>query len=287
MNDSHINSRDIAIKRQLKMISSFKLPFYFDPGLLQSDLDQIGPDEWVAHFNQDYFEGEWTGVALRSSGGDPRQLYSQTKAENSFTDTPILERCPRVREILTIFQCPLLSVRFLKLAAGSLIREHRDYDLGFEECQLRLHIPVTTNPDVQFFLDAHRIDMRAGECWYLDLGLPHWIENRSATDRIHLVIDCELNEWLRGLLPADASSKRESIKSDTEYSSAPEELERFRQAVLSDLKLQERLRETADRESFIRLLVGEGQRLGYCFTGADADNALRAAQQAWFERWID
>ena len=269
------------------MISSFKLPFNFDPESLRSDLNQISPDEWVAHFNREYFEGEWTGLALRSFGGDPRQLYPQPKAEGSFVDTPILKRCPHVREIMTVFQCPLRSVRFLKLAAGSLIREHRDYDLGFDEGQLRLHIPVTTNPDVQFLLDAHRIEMRAGECWYLDLGLPHWIENRGETDRVHLVIDCELNEWLRGLLPADASTKGESIKSDEEYSSSPEELERFRLTVLSDLKLQQRLRETADRESFIRLLVGVGRQLGYRFTAADADSAMRAEQRAWIERWID
>jgi hypothetical protein len=287
VNDSHINSRDIAIKRHLKMISSFKLPFNFDPESLRADLNRIRSDEWVAHFNQDYFEGEWTGVALRSSGGDSRQLYSPPKTESSFADTPILERCPHVREILTIFQCPLQSVRFLRLAAGSLIREHRDYDLGFREGQLRLHLPITTNPDVQFFLDAHRIELHAGECWYLDLSLPHWIENRGATDRIHLVIDCELNEWLRGLLPPDDSTERELNKSDKESSSSPAELERFRQTVLSDLKLQQRLRETADRESFIRLLVGVGHQLGYRFTAADVDNALRSAQQAWIERWID
>jgi Aspartyl/Asparaginyl beta-hydroxylase len=269
------------------MISSFKLPFNFDPESLQSDLDRIYPDEWVTHFNQDYFEGEWTGVALRSTGGDSRQLYSKTNAEFSFADTPILERCPYVREILTTFQCPLQSVRFLKLAAGSVIREHRDYDLGFKNGQLRLHIPITTNPDVQFFLDAHRIELHAGGCWYLDLSLPHWIENRGATDRIHLVIDCELNEWLRGLLPPEDSTERELNKSEKECSSSPEEFERFREAVLCNLKLQQRLRETDDRESFIRLLVGVGRQLDYYFTAADVDNALRAEQQAWIERWID
>jgi hypothetical protein len=269
------------------MISSFKLPFNFDPESLRSDLNRICPDEWVPHFNRDYFEGEWTGVALRSPGGDSRQLYSQKKAEFSFADTPVIDRCPHVREILATFQCPLQSVRFLKLAAGSLVREHRDYDLGFKEGQLRLHIPMTTNPDVQFFLDAHRLELQAGECWYLDLSLPHWIENRGATDRIHLVIDCELNEWLRGLLPPDDSTERKSNKPDEAYSSSPEEFARFRQTVLGDLKLQQRLRETDDRESFIRLMVGIGRQLGYRFTAIDADHALRAEQQAWIERWID
>ena len=268
------------------MISSFKLPFNFDSEALRSDLDQISPDEWVAHFNQDYFEGEWSGVALRSSSGDSSQLYSGTAPEFSFTDTPLLQRCLYVRELLSIFQCPLQAVRFLKLAAGSQIREHRDFDLGFSEGQLRLHIPITTNPEVQFFLDAHRVDLKAGECWYLDLSLPHWVENRGTTDRIHLVIDCELNEWLRSLLPPDESIESESNQ-DGHDSSSPEELQRFRQTVLNNLKLQQRLRETDDRESFIRLMVGLGRQLGFRFNAADAENALRAEQQAWIERWID
>ena len=268
------------------MISSFKLPFNFDPEALRSDLDRIAPDEWVTHFNQDYFEGEWSGVALRSNGGDSRQLYSRPASEFSFTDTPILQRCSYVRELLTQFQCALQSVRFLKLAAGSQIREHRDYDLGVKEGQLRLHIPITTNPEVQFFLDAHRLELKAGECWYLDLSLPHWVENRGATDRVHLVIDCELNDWLRDLLPPDESIESELNQNDSDSSSS-EQLRLFRQTVLNDLKLQQRLRQTDDRESFIKLLVGLGRELGYRFNAADADNALRAEQQAWFERWID
>jgi len=269
-----------------KIISSFKLPFNFDSEALRADLNQICPDDWVAHFNQDYFEGEWSGVALRSAGGDSRQLYSRTAPEISFADTPILQRCQYVRELLTQFQCTLQSVRFLKLSTGSQIREHRDYDLGVKGGQLRLHIPITTNPEVQFFLDAHRLELKAGECWYLDLSLPHWVENRGATDRIHLVIDCELNDWLRDLLPPDESIESESNQDDKDSSSS-EQLQLFRQTVLNDLKLQQRLRQTDDRESFIRLLVGLGRELGYRFNAADADNALRAEQQAWFERWID
>lgn len=152
--------------------------------------------------------------------------------------------------------------------------------------QLRLHVPITTNPEVQFFLDAHRLDLKAGECWYLDFSLPHWIENRGATDRVHLVIDCELNGWLRDLLPPDGSIESESNQDGTGLSS-PEDLQSFRQTVLNDLNLQERLRQTDDRESFIRLVVGLGRQLGYRFTANDVDNALRAEQQAWIERWID
>ena len=265
------------------MTSTFKLPFEFEPKTLQADLAQVSAADWVAHFNQGYFEGQWTGVALRSVGGLSHKLYPDPNAKGSFADTIILERCPNVRAVLTSFQCPLRSVRFLKLAPGSMIKEHRDYDLGFAEGQLRVHIPICTNPDVDFFIDAHRIDMKEGECWYLDLSLPHWVENRGSTDRVHLVIDCELNEWLRDIIKISSAL----AEPEKECDSSPEELERFRQLVLTDLSLQRRLRETADRESFVRLVVGTGRDRGFRFTAQDAEAALQAARQAWVEKWID
>lgn len=269
------------------MISNCKLPFAFDPKLLQSDLEQLAPDDWTAHFNVDYYEGDWTGVALRSLSGVASQLYSDPGAVGSFVDTPILEGCPNIQAVLALFKCPLRSVRFLKLAAGSTIREHRDYDLGYKEGQIRLHVPIITNSEVVFFLDAHRIEMNEGECWYLDLSLPHWVENRGAADRIHLVIDCEANEWLRELLSAAASTNAETpIAPPEECPSSPAELERFRQAVFGDLNLQQRLRATMDRESFARLVVSVGRDGGYRFTLQDVEEGLRAARRTWIERWI-
>jgi Aspartyl/Asparaginyl beta-hydroxylase/Nif11 domain len=272
------------------MLSSFKLPFSFDPKPLQTDLEQIATEDWAAHFNKGYFEGDWTGVALRSVGGrSPRQLYPEPRADGSFVDTPVLERCPNIRELLASFQCPLRSVRFLKLAAGSTIKEHRDYDLGFEEGRIRLHIPIVTNEDVAFFLDAHRIEIRAGECWYLDLSLPHWVENRGTAERIHLVIDCEVNDWMSKLLEPVQASAFHPVGPSAEqaHCSSPADLERFRQAVLDDPKLQHRLRATRDRESFIRLTVAVGHEGGYRFTEADVEEAMRVGRRAWFERWLD
>jgi hypothetical protein len=272
------------------MLSNFKLPFNFDPEPLKSDLKGISADDWVAHFNTGYFEGEWTGVALRSSNGLARQLYPDLAVHKSVADTPFLDRCPNIRALLGLFQCHLRCVRFLKLAAGSTIREHRDYNLGYDEGRIRLHIPIITNPQVDFFLDAHRLEMNEGECWYLDLSLPHWVANRGSADRIHLVIDCELNEWLRSLIPSNESQNAilgEPSYASEETTSSPAELGRFREAVLSDLNLQQRLRETSDRECFVRLVVAVGGEGGYRFSATDVEKAMQAYRQSWFMRWID
>jgi len=181
-------------------VKSLRLPLTFDPGRLRSDLEAVAVDEWAAHFNASYYEGEWSGVALRAIEGAASGLYPDPTATGRFVDTPVLARMPYVQMVLAAFECPLDSVRLLKLTAGSSIQEHRDYKLNHEHGEVRVHIPIVTNDDVAFFLAGELVPMRAGEAWYLDLELPHRVDNRSDEDRIHLVIDCVANEWLDRLL---------------------------------------------------------------------------------------
>ena len=223
------------------------------------------------------------GVALRSSLGHSSDLFVPLHEELKYEDTELLERCRAVREMLRVFQCALGSVRFLRLAPGARIREHRDHDLTPEAGLARMHVPIITNPQVEFFLDADRVDMQPGECWYLNFSLPHWIENNGDTDRIHLVIDCKINDWLRALLLVDDSDKDEMSGSP----SSPGEFERFRQHVLSDLTLQRRLRQTSDHKSFASLVVREARKRGYYFALDDTVSALTTAASSWHERWFD
>jgi len=246
------------------------------------------PEEWVVHFNTGYYEGQWTGVALRSVGGVSTKLYPDPTALGSIVDTAILDRCPTLRDVLATFQCPLLSVRLLKLAAGSIIREHRDYNLGYEDGEIRLHIPVATNADVEFFLDGHRIDMNEGECWYLNFNLPHKVRNHGSTDRIHLVIDCLVDDWLRHLLRSVERETLEQIEPPVmlESSSSRGGWKRFHESVLRDPDLQCRLRDTDDRQSFVKLVTTIGTEAGYRFTAADVEEALQTAGRLLSERWI-
>jgi hypothetical protein len=188
------------------MLASFRLSLSFDPARLQADLDGIVAGEFVPHFNTAYYKGDWSAVPLRSVGGRIDQIYPDPTKKTEFADTPLLGRCPYIREVLATITCPQQSVRFLRLKAGSIIKEHRDYELGFEDGEVRLHIPVRTNPEVFFKLDGQRVIMGEGECWYNNLSLPHSVENRGTTDRVHLVIDCVVNDWLRERLLADEAS---------------------------------------------------------------------------------
>lgn len=183
------------------MTSIVKFPFNFDTARLQTDAEKFAPAEWISHFNTHIYQGDWSGIALRSSANAHVALYPDPSAEN-FVDTDLMARCTYVPKVLSAFECELKSVRFLKLAAGAVINKHRDYMLGLEDGEIRIHIPVLTNPQVEFILDDQKVEMQEGEAWYLNFNLFHTVRNEGTTDRIHLVIDCVVNDWMLSNFPA-------------------------------------------------------------------------------------
>jgi hypothetical protein len=151
--------------------------------------------------------GEWKGLALRSTSGRANQLHRPPNDTSPATDTPILDRCSYFREVLAAFKCPILLARLLKLSPGSKIREHVDYFLGLEDGLLRIHVAVATDPRVQFFVDNQKLVLSEGEAWYIDFSLPHRVSNHSDQDRVHLVIDCVVNDWLLALIPFNGEAQ--------------------------------------------------------------------------------
>jgi quercetin dioxygenase-like cupin family protein len=183
------------------MLLCHRLPFDFDSDALKTDLDALQPGDWTRHFNRDYYEGEWKGIALRSTSGRANQLYRAPNDDAPPLDTPLLARCPNLHAALERFECPLVTTRLLSLAPGSKIREHTDDFLGPEYGLVRLHVPITTDPRVNFHVGGERLHMGGGEVWYIDFSRPHRVENGGDDDRVHLVIDCRVNDWLLAMIP--------------------------------------------------------------------------------------
>lgn len=265
------------------MLSRHRLDFEFDVERLQQDLALVRSDEWVAHFNKQDYDGGWSGVSLRGIGGAAANIAPRgvTASRDSFADTPILLRCPYFAEVLRHFRCPIKSARLLRLCPGSIIREHRDHGLGFQDGEVRIHVPLITNPDVVFFVNGDRLPMNPGEVWYIDFSLPHRVRNRGNTDRIHLVIDCIVDDWLRGLL---APVTAEADTPPPEAPRSPEAFRRFRALVEQDDALQEDLRDITDRELFFSRLVKQGASRGCHFAGADVEEAFQAERRVWLDR---
>ena len=138
-------------------------------------------------------------LPLRSIDGSEENLISihASAGVREWKNTPLLEKCPYLQSVLSFFETQKNAVRLMKLEAGGVIKEHRDHDLNFEEGEVRLHIPIITNSQVEFYLQEEQVIMQAGQCWYLNLSLPHRVKNAGTTARIHLVIDCQVNDWVK------------------------------------------------------------------------------------------
>lgn len=241
------------------MLTVLKLPFAFDTARLKADLAQIEPSDWVPHFNKQEFEGDWSVVPLRSIDGKARFIYPDpTASESRFADTSLLQRCGYFREVIDSFEFSKRSVRLLRLGAGSRIREHRDFSLGFEDGEVRIHIPVVTSPLVEFYSSGQRIEMREGEAWYVDFNLPHRLYNGAEIDRVHLVIDGPVNDWLRSLF-------------------FTLNFEQFRMRVLDRSIVEVGF---PDAEGFAADLVTKGLQLGYTFAAEQVERAFGLIQQA-------
>jgi hypothetical protein len=191
---------------QFRLPDRLRLPFRFDAEPLQRDLASLSSSGWISHFVKQNYDGDWSVIPLRSPVGarHPVMMIYSDPTASEFEDTPMLQDCPCFRAVLDAFDCPLRAVRLMRLTPGSLIKEHTDLELSIEEGTARIHVPVITNADVEFYLNRSRVVMDAGSAWYLRLSDPHSVHNKGDSDRVHMVIDAVANDWIRGVLEAAA-----------------------------------------------------------------------------------
>ena len=172
-----------------------KLPFQFDQEKLVEELHTLLKSEWVPHFNTNGYDGNWNSIALYALDGNPKNIHAFSNSNAPIKETPILQHCAYFKTVIASFKCPLLSVRLLRLSPGSFIKPHRDLNLGYENNCFRLHIPILTNPKVTFTLDNQILEMQPGECWYTNVNYTHSVSNKGNSERIHLVLDGQRNDW--------------------------------------------------------------------------------------------
>ena len=251
-----------------------RFPFRFDIDRLHGDLAKVLPQEWSAHYNERDYGGTWRGVALRSGTGSSHDLYAMPG--DGFASTGLLDRCAYFREVLSVFQCPLKSVRLLSLAPQSFIREHSDHALGYEDGEIRIHVPIQTNPDVEFYVAGERLLLEEGASYFVNVNLPHRVNNRGPADRVHLVIDAEVNDWVRALFRHGDEEGWHIPRCPL----PPRSLDDFRKLVLEQAGLQARLRGIEDRRQFVAAVLTLGRELGFDFHEGDVDAAFRTAVSA-------
>ena len=204
------------------MLSAYQLPISFDPGPLRGDVAHAEAHGlWIDHWADGVAApGTWTVLALVAGAGDILEKGSgRLSARDGSQHAPILAELPHLRSAIETFETKVLRARLMRLKAGASIAEHRDFAYfsgqrwSFERGRIRVHIPIVGDTGVMWKLNGRALTMAAGEAWYVNVCLPHSVENRGAIDRINLVLELEVNEWLRGMFPAQ--NRRERLWSAT------------------------------------------------------------------------
>ena len=188
-----------------------------DPAILKPVADYLDTLEFHK-VKTKYTKGsDWTAIALKGYSKDPLDvtkpgvLKTKVKSDSKLQWTE-LYNVPEMKPILDILEtipCRMERVRFMKLEAGKVIGKHTDKidkDLGIEDGKItRLHMPVRTNDLVTFSIwDDNKFKqdykLETGHFYYTDVRKAHAVENLSDTDRIHLVMDCYINEDVRAMI---------------------------------------------------------------------------------------
>ena len=169
---------------------------------------------FINHYSNYNVGKSWSAISLRGYTSDPNfitkpsEMNDKWKKQNKdvdfvLQDTPLRKLFPEVDELLSDFNTEIHRIRFMKLSSGKgELDRHTDQvdsDMGTTIGKLiRIHFPIITNDKVIFTSwnyngQKTEINMREGECWYLDIRKPHKAINKGDTDRIHLVVDIEIN----------------------------------------------------------------------------------------------
>jgi aspartyl/asparaginyl beta-hydroxylase (cupin superfamily) len=68
----------------------------------------------------------------------------------------------------------------------SQIGEHADQRVGRNK---RIHIPITTHPDIIFRNNGDEVNMEVGKVYLVDHSKPHSVDNPTDYERIHIMLD--------------------------------------------------------------------------------------------------
>ena len=157
-----------------------RLPIRFSAEALEREVRSLPKSAWVAHPNA--FPGN-DAVRLITTGGEATDAL-----DGSMGPTEHLRACPYILEILAELGATWGRSRLMGLAPGAEVPAHADSHY-YWRTHIRIHVPVITNPGVEFTCGGEAVHMAAGECWVFDSFQRHEVHNRGNAHRVHLVID--------------------------------------------------------------------------------------------------
>ena len=175
-----------------------RLGLEYDAAKLQIECKRVFKEFPSASQHGHDHDGGWKAIGLVSLNGDP---YEDHFYEGEYKKTPVLDLAPYMNSIIDGFPCQPRRVRLMQLLPGESIYWHFDGQESLDEEHVRLHIPITTNPGVQFQISHEDCQWMPGDLWYGDFTFPHRLYNGGEAPRVHFVIDLVIDDSVRALFP--------------------------------------------------------------------------------------
>jgi len=178
-----------------------QLPISFCADTLAAEVQALPTSAWQPHPTG--FVGN-EAVPLVTPGGTFNDMF-----EGPMGPTQALLQCRYIMEIMAEIGAVWGRSRLMALAAGAEVPPHADSHY-YWRTHHRLHIPVITNPGVQFTCGDESVHMAAGECWMFDSFRWHDVQNKGTERRVHLVIDTVGGGQLWDLMEAAQSRQADA-----------------------------------------------------------------------------
>jgi hypothetical protein len=168
-----------------------KLPIRFCADRLASEVRALPAEAWQPH--PQAFEGNEYVPLVSPSGQITNEFAGPMCA------TEYLLECPYMMESMAAIGAVWGRGRLMGLGIGGAVPVHIDANY-YWRTHIRIHVPIITNPLVDFTCGGETVHMAAGECWVFDTFREHHVENNGSEQRIHLVLDTVGGERLWDLM---------------------------------------------------------------------------------------
>ena len=157
-----------------------KLPVRFCAETLAAEVRALPSHAWEPHPQR--FPGN-EAVPLVTPAGQVTNDFAGPMAPTDY-----LRACPYAMEAMAEIGAVWGRGRLMGLGSGAEVPPHVDANY-YWRTHIRVHIPVITNPGVDFTCGGMTVNMAPGECWVFDTFQPHRVLNRGAEQRVHIVFD--------------------------------------------------------------------------------------------------
>lgn len=144
---------------------------------------------YTDHRRQDAYEvhAETQSIILVFFTGWPEVRVSHAQGWDAFNDVAM----PVIDTLVARHYQPgglVLRVVLARLLPGKRIDLHYDRHPSFDIAH-RIHVPLLTNPGVEFTVGPERLTLRPHHAFELNNKMPHSVVNGGETARVHLIFD--------------------------------------------------------------------------------------------------